>query len=121
MKAIDLYIATEKNEKVPDIVFYNFYKYRYYPNENNYYREKNCDLISLFLDAKPDDIIYLPEDTPKEDKKIEKLETYKDLNSEIYLDNYCYKYMPIHKDSLSFNEQVIVDKLNEIIKVINGE
>jgi hypothetical protein len=101
MKAIDLYIATEKNEKVPDIVFYNFHKYRYYPNENNYYREENCDLISLFLDAKPDDIIYLLEDTPK---KIEKL-TDQDLDP----------------NCLNVSGIIFRNKINEIIDKVNGE
>ena len=118
MKAIDLYIATEKNEKVPDIVFYNFYKYRYYPNENNYYREKNCDLISLFLDAKPDDIIYLPEDTPKEDKKIEKIKNYR-IKKTMGLD--CKIQEEKIPKNYSLEENEIVDKINEIIDKINGE
>jgi hypothetical protein len=58
----------------------------------------------------------------EEEKKIpEKLETYKDRNNDIFLDDLCYKYMPIHKDSLSFNEQVIVDKLNEVLDYLKSK
>ena len=58
----------------------------------------------------------------KEEKKIpEKLETYRDRNNEIFLDDLCYKYMPIHKDSLSFNEQVIVGEINAIIDYLKSK
>ena len=103
MKAIDLYIATEKNEKIPDIVFYNFHKYKYYTNENNYFREENSDLISLFLDAKPDDTIYLLEDTLKKDKKIKR------IGNDYY-----------HKPQDEIN-QIFQRKINELIKKVNGE
>lgn len=57
-----------------------------------------------------------------EEKKIpEKIETYKDGNNDIFLDDLCYKYMPIHKDSLSFNEQVIVDKLNDVLDYLKSK
>lgn len=101
--AIDLYVATEKNEKVPDIVFYNFHKYKYYPNENNYFREENSDLISLFLEAKPNDIIYLLEDTSKKDKKIRK------IGNDYY-----------HKTQDEIN-QIFQRKINELIKRVEGE
>lgn len=57
----------------------------------------------------------------EENKIPEKLETFKDKNNEIFLDDLCYKYMPIHKDSLSFNEQVIVDKLNEVLDYLKSK
>ena len=113
---------------VNDIVsIYNEYKCGEFINHTDYYIETKHGRISVEEDDYKKVKEYLlslneeKEDTPKEDKKIEKLETYKDRNNDIFLDNLCYKYMPIHKDSLSFNEQVIVDKLNEIIDKINGE
>ena len=58
----------------------------------------------------------------EEPKEIpEKLETYKDRNNEIFLHDLCYKYMPIHKDSLTSNEQVIIDKLNELIDYLESK
>ena len=54
----------------------------------------------------------------EENKVPDKLETYKGRNNEIFLDDLCYKYTPIHKDTLSFNEQVIVDKLNQVINYL---
>ena len=50
----------------------------------------------------------------------EKLETYKE-NNEMFLENFCYKNLPIHKDSLSLNEQVLVNKLNEIIDYLKNK
>ena len=55
----------------------------------------------------------------EEDKKIEKLETY-DIAGNIFLEDCCFKYIPIDKKKLTANEQVFVDKINEIIDYING-
>lgn len=50
-----------------------------------------------------------------EDKKIpEKIETY-DIDGDIFIDDRFFKYMPIDKHHLTANEQVFVDKINEII------
>ena len=54
-----------------------------------------------------------------EDKKIEKLETY-DIAGNIFLEDCCFKYIPIDKEKLKANEQVFVNKINEIIDYING-
>ena len=53
----------------------------------------------------------------EEDKKIEKLEkleTY-DIVGNIFLEDCCFKYIPIDKEKLTANEQVFVNKINEII------
>ena len=55
----------------------------------------------------------------EEDKKIEKLETY-DIAGNIFLEDYCFKYIPIDKKKLTANEQVFVNKIDEIIDYING-
>ena len=54
----------------------------------------------------------------EEDKKIEKLETY-DIAGNIFLEDCCFKYIPIDKEKLTANEQVFVNKINEIIDKIN--
>lgn len=53
------------------------------------------------------------------DKKIEKLETY-DIAGNIFLEDCCFKYIPIDKEKLTANEQVFVNKIDEIIDYING-
>lgn len=56
----------------------------------------------------------------EEDKKIEKIETY-DEDGNIFIDEQCFEYVPIDKHCLTANEQVFVDKINEIIDYINKE
>lgn len=57
----------------------------------------------------------------EEDKKIEKIETY-EIAGNIFIDDASFKYIPIDKDKLTANEQVFVDKINEIIdKIISME
>lgn len=52
--------------------------------------------------------------------KMEKLETY-DIAGNIFLEDCCFKYIPIDKEKLTANEQVFVDKINEIIDYIMEE
>ena len=120
IKVIDL-LNKIANGEVPEKIKVNE-KFIYEYDGIDYKSENGKYLFDSYIEITKEDMnmeVEIIEDTPKENKKIlEELQTYKDSNNEIYLDNYCYKYMPIHKDSLSFNEQVIVDKINEIIKLV---
>lgn len=112
-----------KDGKVPEKIKYNNKIYfakgnategfaEYFSDEdewgfNHYVRYENLN--------KEVEILEEPKGIP------EKLETYKDRNNEIFLHDLCYKYMPIHKDSLTSNEQVIIDKLNELIDYLESK
>jgi len=118
MKVIDLLNKIANGEEVPKKIEYRNDIYILTDNYCYYCKETNLILSDrLYAEqSRLNDEVEILE----EEKKIpEKLETYKDKNNEIFLDDLCYKYMPIHKDSLSFNEQVIVDKLNEIIDYLH--
>lgn len=112
MKVIDLYLAIERNKNIPKKVVYKYKTYRYYPEYKQYYREEYGDMISLFLEATMDDKVYLIEDTPKEDKKIEKLKLIND-----------YVSIDFTKDKISYcaGFEDVVDKINEIIDKVNGD
>lgn len=110
MKVIDLYLAIERNKNIPKKVVYKYKTYRYYREYKQYFREEYGDKISLFLEATMDDKVYLIEDTPKEDKKIEKLIIYDDAI------NWC-----CNGKAINDTEKDIIDKLNEIIDRLNGE
>ena len=56
----------------------------------------------------------------EEDKRIEKIETY-DKDGNIFIDEQCFKYVPIDKHCLTANEQVFVDKINKVIDYMNKE
>jgi hypothetical protein len=111
MKVIDLYLTIEKNKNIPKEVVYKYKTYRYYPEYKQYFREEYGDTISLFLEATMEDKVYLIEDTPKEDKKIEKLDLqYKDITKGIKFEEQILMYC----DNLQY-------KINEIIDRLNGE
>lgn len=101
MKVIDLYLAIERNKIMPKKVVYKYKTYRYYPEYKQYYREEYGDMISLFLEATMEDKVYLIEDTPKENKKIEKVDIAGLSSVEAILKNTI--------------------KINEIIDRLNGE
>jgi len=120
MKVIDLYLAIERNINIPKKVVYKYKTYRYYPEYKQYYREEYGDMISLFLEATMDDKVYLIEDTPKEDKKIEKIEERIDtslVGTEI-LDEFKVAGAINKQAGYTFD---IAKKINEIIDKINLE
>lgn len=128
MKIIDLLNKIANGEDVPVKIKYKG-RILYYDDEDNetnnynatfnyYDKDGNKGLFSGWIGQYINNEVEILE----EEKKIpEKLETFKDKNNEIFLDDLCYKYMPIHKDSLSFNEQVIVDKLNEALDYLKSK
>lgn len=123
MKVIDLLNKIANGEEVPSKIKYRDKIFVYDKDDQCYIVENYnvCDdLLMSLSNHKGTDLNYEVEIL--EEKKIpKKLETFKDRNNEIFLDDLCYKYMPIHKDSLSFNEQVIVDKLNEVLDYLESK
>lgn len=127
MKIIDLLNKIANGEEIPKKIRVHYRVFEKYLNHNAYLNTEDevnykylTDLPRLFDDDRDwlnDEVEIL-----EEEKKIpEKLKTYKDRNNEIFLDDLCYKYKPVHKDSLSFNEQVIIDKLNRIIDFLKSK
>lgn len=111
MKIIDLYLAIERNKNIPKEVVYKYKTYRYYPEYKQYYREEYGDMISLFLEATMEDKVYLIEDTPKEDKKIDRLEY-------CMVDGCIVIYGTQDTDE---QLRIICKSINEIIDRLNGE
>ena len=127
MKIIDLLNKIANGEEVPKKIKYDTKEMKYDYNKQDYlgyYSNGNGEWLFQYLFDKCRNTEHFINDEVEileEEKKIpEKLETYKE-NNEIFLENFCYKYMPIHKDSLSFNEQVIVDKLNEVLDYLKSK
>lgn len=123
MKVIDLLNKISNGEEVPKKIRIEHwcYKFEWVEHKSNYYdKHEDIDLMSC-LSCDKEELNYEVHEIEEENKIPEKLETFKDRNNEIFLDDLCYKYMPIHKDSLSFNEQVIVDKLNEVLDYLKNK
>lgn len=124
---IDMYtlLGMVKDGKAPKKIKYMGYIFEYDTNHKRYesYFDEQIWTLNDFVnvDDNLNDTVKIPNDEDEEKKIPEKLETYKDGNNDIFLDDLCYKYMPIHKDSLSFNEQVIVDKLNEVLDYLKSK
>lgn len=106
MKVIDLYLAIKRNKNIPKEVVYKYKTYRYFPEYKQYYREEYGDMISLFLEATMGDKVYLIEDTPKEDKKIKRIEERES------------GWWPNSADG---NVSTLKQAINEIIDRLNGE
>lgn len=87
-----------------------------FDNSNNIYehKESRTNLLSIYNG----NILNYKVEIIEEDKKIEKIETY-DKDGNIFIDEQCFKYVPIDKDNLTANEQVLVEKINEIIDRLN--
>lgn len=123
MKIIDLLNKIANGEEVPNEFIYNGCLYENYQNGCYRHYDTENKLINNFVRQLCDDFCNLNDEVEilEEENKIpEKLETYKEKN-EIFLESFCYKNLPIHKDSLSFNERVIVDKLNELIDYLKSK
>lgn len=100
---------TSKKIKYKDIIFdYKKEKGDYESEEGQFF----LDWVELNKYGLHDEVEII-----EEDKKIEKLETY-DIAGNIFLEDCCFKYIPIDKEKLTANEQVFADKINEIIDYI---
>ena len=119
MKTITMYelLGLVKDGKAPKKVKYRTEVLYYDEKLKEYFNDEDMHPLFAGVNTILDEEVEILE----ENKIPEKLETYKDRNNEIFLDDLCYKCMPIHKDSLSFNERVIVDKLNEVIDYLKSK
>lgn len=110
MKVIDLLNKIANGEEVPNIILFNSYKYRFDKIDRVYRRIignstfGNSTLGTINeLDLYLNDDVEIIEDTPKEDKKIEKLK----LSGNDFID--------------IFKIENKINKINEIIDKVNGE
>lgn len=118
MKVIDLLNKIANKEEVPERILYGGYTYWYDKLNKDYYTYickdlEDEDISYLFDNCFASDIlndeIEIIGDTPKEDKKIEKLDDYIAFCDGTY------------ETRWSGTEMYIVDKLNEIIDRLNGK
>ena len=122
LRVIDLLNKIANGEEVPKRVLYNEETYSYVERNRlfaKYIKEPFNARIPyyLFTDVKN---IYDEVEIIEEDKKIEKLETYKEIDDEEHYAN----ILKVSKNGeYEINEalSVVVDKINEIIDYINKE
>ena len=122
MKVIDLLNKIANGEEVPKRIMYNNIIYTwdivgYLHYEDKHYSER-AFLEGYRTDMCLNDEVEIIEDTPKEDKKIEKIKNYR-IKRTMGLD--CKIQEEKISKNYSLEEQEIVDKINEIIDKINGE
>lgn len=120
MKLIDLFIKIANGEDTPKKIDFNGNIYSHNGNDDNsyYYCKENDKLLEdAFIFEELNDEVEIIEDTPKEDKKIKKLDKQ-------YATDMIFTYdksgSNLYSLSLYVNSD-IVNKLNEIIDKINEE
>ena len=116
MKVIDLLNKIANGEEVPERIKYINSIWEYDEKTKDYFHDDLWLIYSMNSIGLTKREVEIIEDTPKEDKKIEKLDL-DDLN--ILLDKDYNDYMIrhiVHKALV-----VIKSKINEIIDKINGE
>lgn len=126
MKVIDLLNKIANGEDIKKFKYYTIYTKDFegfYRNENGVVFDEMIILEDL------NDEIEIIEDTPKEDKKIKKLDTYVDIasfnNSVCYaedesLDDWIASLQKGLEEQTKFNRDVLY-KINEIIDKVNGD
>ena len=115
IKVIDLVVKIANGE-IPKKIRYNDLFMTYDEKRYNYYDSFGAEIdwkytIMQYLNDK----VEIIEDTPKEDKKIEKIETIKDNDGNDFLLTYDGK-----KYIISIVDAIMINKINEIIDKING-
>lgn len=113
MKVIDIMQKVANKE----IFKFRINDINYYVDKSNHICEEDGTKVEWYID---DEWLNMNAEVIEEDKKIEKLETY-DIAGNIFLEDCCFKYIPIDKEKLTANEQVFADKINEIIDYIMEE
>ena len=110
IKVIDLLNMISKDEDVPKRIKYCGVNYKY--DVYDYFNEDEDDVddepLSSWIDFSKKDLndeVEIIEDTPKEDKKIDKLE----------------KLHPVSNKKQQMNNYILRDKINEIIDKVNGD
>ena len=115
MKVIDLLVRIANGKEIPEKIKYENYIY-WYDKDWKDYKNAQVEYRSYLISCRYHTTDFLNneveiiEDTPKEDKKIKKLEYYD--NSIMW----C-----LNGREITDNEKDIIDKINEIIDKINGE
>ena len=118
MKVIDLLNKIANGEEVPKEIKYN---------NINYYWCNQCKIYERIEDRRKDlyndldnlnDEVEIIEDTPKEDKKIEKLTTYFGIEPVSFEHPRTFEENAKYID---FNAEQFFNKINEIIDKVNGE
>lgn len=105
IKIIDLFIKIANGEDTPKKIDFNGDIYSHNGNDDNSYyycKENNKLLEDAFIFEELNDEVEIIEDTPKEDKKIEKID----------ISNFPKRNNSLKKTAL---------KVNEIIDKVNGE
>ena len=112
MKVIDLLnkIANGEIEENTTFEYSHGNGYKEYCNVRQFFNRYIVDKENLNLEIWEDKV---------EDKKIEKIDTKKGYYGE-YIEDYCFKSMPLETLALNQNELVIIDKINEIIDKLNN-
>lgn len=106
MKVIDLLNKIANDEEVPKQIKYESHYFNYNELEKDYYEGMGYEyeyLLKNCLTTNLNDEIEIIEDTPKEDKKIEKIQL---TNGGDY--------------NLTIIDREIIKKINEIIERLNG-
>jgi hypothetical protein len=118
MKVIDLLNKIANGEEVPEKIKYLGIEFSFQHNCIEYINDYGTCLIRNISSKSLNDKVEVIEDTPKEDKKIEKIKDYIIFKT-MGLD--CEYHERKEPKNYSLEEKEIVDKINEIIDKINGE
>lgn len=114
MKVIELLNKIANKEEVPKYIKYGNYELTYDEDTQDFYNEPACTYALLNnIHQKLNDKIEVIEDTPKEDKKIKKIQLTNG-GSTIHLSDF-------EDYNLTIINREIIKKLNEIIDKINGD
>ena len=116
IKIIDLFVKIANGEEVPKRIKYINSIWEYDEKTKDYFHDDLWLIYSMNSIGLTKREVEIIEDTPKEDKKIEKIKDYGIMKT-MGLD--C----KFHKTKISkvITSEEIVDKINEIIDKINGE
>ena len=117
MKVIDLLNKIANGEEVPKKIKYEGIEYTHI--DNYCYADKNGRLLSYEIYAEQhrlNDEIEIIEDTPKENKKLEKLES---LNTDYFMER--KKYGTLTNEEIVLDIQTLKNYINKLVDKENGE
>lgn len=121
MKVIDLLVKIANGEEVPNKITIDKSSYEFEWN-GNMYLHRFCNKDGDYDFVEPDYIhnldkeIHIIEDTPIEDKKIEKLDY---LNSDYYYKNNTYG--AISSEEIVLDIKAIENYINKLVDMLNGD
>ena len=113
MKVIDL-LNKIANGEIPEKIRYNDLLMTYDKKKLNYYDSFGAEIDWKYTCMQYlNDEVEIIEDTLKEDKKIEELSTWFAISDTSTLDGTC-KY-------IDHNTEMFYDKINELVRKVNGK